>query len=113
MGVTCISSTKIRFSLHAMEEETVPVQLEETDFSDGIIGCELSFYVKVHSERDGFVSTQGFTFAMARAWNCKDIRVSRIQGSILQVFFATERDKERVMKQGPWCFHNKLVVVEN
>ncbi|GAA0168241.1 hypothetical protein LIER_23002 [Lithospermum erythrorhizon] len=38
------------------------------------------------------------------AWNSKGIRVSRVQGSILQVIFSSKEEKERVMSQGPWCF---------
>ncbi|GAA0157514.1 hypothetical protein LIER_14766 [Lithospermum erythrorhizon] len=74
------------------------------DLSDDIVGCELSVCVKVHSDKNGFVSTQGFNLAMSKAWNCKGIRV---QGSILQVFFLSENDKARVMNQGPWCFDNR------
>ncbi|GAA0162639.1 hypothetical protein LIER_18683 [Lithospermum erythrorhizon] len=64
------------------EEETAPVQLEQEDLLDGISGCELSFYVKIHSDKDGFVSIHGFNLDMARAWICKGIKITRLRGSI-------------------------------
>ncbi|GAA0174763.1 hypothetical protein LIER_41777 [Lithospermum erythrorhizon] len=58
-------------------EEAALILLEEADLSDGIVGCEFSIYVKVHSYRDSFVNLLDFSMAMARAWNYKEVRVSR------------------------------------
>ncbi|GAA0186510.1 hypothetical protein LIER_33798 [Lithospermum erythrorhizon] len=32
---------------------------------------------------------------------------------LLDVFFAMEKKKDRVTRAGPWCFDNKLIVIEN
>ncbi|GAA0160049.1 hypothetical protein LIER_16693 [Lithospermum erythrorhizon] len=75
------------------EEEATPVELVEEDLLDGIAECEASVYVKVHSHRNPFISTQGFNLSMSRAWNCKGIRVSKVRGSLLQVYFPDEKNE--------------------
>ncbi|GAA0156430.1 hypothetical protein LIER_13933 [Lithospermum erythrorhizon] len=75
------------------EEEAKPVLLEEDDLIDGVVECEASAFVKIHALKLGFVSLQNFTLAMAKAWNCKDIRVSRVAGPILHVFFPFIEEK--------------------
>ncbi|GAA0143790.1 hypothetical protein LIER_35806 [Lithospermum erythrorhizon] len=64
------------------EEEARPVVLEEEeDLAEGVIDA-----LKL-----GFLSIQGFYLTMSRAWNYKDIRVSRVSGPILHIFFPTVR----------------------
>ncbi|GAA0166208.1 hypothetical protein LIER_40143 [Lithospermum erythrorhizon] len=65
-----------------IEEEANPVLLEEDDLLDGVMECEASLLVKILSIKDGFVSLQGFSLAMSKAWDCKNIRVSRSRGVI-------------------------------
>ncbi|GAA0160837.1 hypothetical protein LIER_39114 [Lithospermum erythrorhizon] len=86
------------------DEEATHVDLVEADLTEGLVGCEASVYVKVHSQKDSWVSTQGFNLAMSSAWNCKRLRVSRARGSLLHIFFLDEKVKEsvgtRVMVRG-------------
>ncbi|GAA0163375.1 hypothetical protein LIER_43639 [Lithospermum erythrorhizon] len=73
------------------EEEAKPVVLEEEeDLIDG-----------------------NFSLAMAKAWNCRDIRVSRISGPILHIFFPSIEEQLRIMGNRPWCFVNHLVIMRN
>ncbi|GAA0142340.1 hypothetical protein LIER_03262 [Lithospermum erythrorhizon] len=67
-----------------------------------LLGCQLS---------NEEATPGGFNLAMSRAWNFKGLRVSRVRGSILHVFFPDEKVKERVMESGPWCFDNNLIVM--
>ncbi|GAA0153027.1 hypothetical protein LIER_37611 [Lithospermum erythrorhizon] len=87
-------------SCNLIEEEALPIQLEEFELADGIVECEESVYVKIHSLNDNFVSIQGFSMAMSNAWNCKDLRVARVLGPILQVFFPSLEENERVCGKG-------------
>ncbi|GAA0155011.1 hypothetical protein LIER_12838 [Lithospermum erythrorhizon] len=95
------------------KEEAQTVLLEEEDLIDGVVECEASAFVKIHALKLGFVSLQNFTLAMGKAWNCKDIRVSRVTGPILHVFFPSIEEKMLVMESGPWCFDNHLIIVKN
>ncbi|GAA0156988.1 hypothetical protein LIER_14348 [Lithospermum erythrorhizon] len=94
------------------EEESLPIQLEEYELTDGIIECEASIYVKIHSLKENFVSLQGFTLAMSKALNCRDVRVSRMMGSVFHVFFPSLGEKKRIYEIGPWCFDNQLLVIK-
>ncbi|GAA0160156.1 hypothetical protein LIER_16775 [Lithospermum erythrorhizon] len=96
-----------------IEEEAKPVMLEEEDLIDGVVECEASAFVKIHALKLGFVSLQNFTLAMAKAWNCKDIRVSRVAGPVLHVFFPSIEEKLQVMESRPWCFDNHLIIIKN
>ncbi|GAA0157527.1 hypothetical protein LIER_14779 [Lithospermum erythrorhizon] len=87
--------------------------LEEADVVDGVVKCEASAYAKVHAPKLGFVSVKSFSLAMAKAWNYKDIRVSRVSGPILYVFFPSIKEKQRIMDNGPWYFDNQLIILRN
>ncbi|GAA0167098.1 hypothetical protein LIER_22107 [Lithospermum erythrorhizon] len=50
------------------EEERTPMVLNKEDLAKGVVECEASIYVKIHALGLGFVSIQGFSVAMARAW---------------------------------------------
>ncbi|GAA0163913.1 hypothetical protein LIER_43664 [Lithospermum erythrorhizon] len=78
------------------EEEARPIELEEWDLVDGVLACEASVYVKLHSLKENFISIQGFKLSMSRAWNCKDLRVTRVRGALLHVFFPSMEEKQRV-----------------
>ncbi|GAA0153916.1 hypothetical protein LIER_12042 [Lithospermum erythrorhizon] len=95
------------------EEEAKPVVLEEEDLIDGVVECEASAFVKIHSLNLGFVSIQNFSLATAKAWNCKKIRVSRVTGPLLHVFFPSIEEKMQIMETGAWCFDNHLLIVKN
>ncbi|GAA0185249.1 hypothetical protein LIER_32537 [Lithospermum erythrorhizon] len=84
-------------ALSLTEEEAIPVQLKAEDLTDCILGCEASVYVKVLFEKDGFVSIQGFNLAISKAWNCKILRVTRIAGPLLHVFFASVKERDGVI----------------
>ncbi|GAA0138787.1 hypothetical protein LIER_00467 [Lithospermum erythrorhizon] len=94
-------------------EESRPIQLKEVDLVDGISECEASAFAKVLSLRDGFISIQNFTLIMAKAWNCKGLRVSRAVHSILHIFFPSLEEKKCIMGWGPWCFENQLVLMKD
>ncbi|GAA0153628.1 hypothetical protein LIER_11822 [Lithospermum erythrorhizon] len=87
-------------SCNLTEEEALPKQLEEFELADGLVECEVSVYVKIGSLNDNFVSIQDFSMAMSKAWNCKDLRVARVLGPILQVFFRLLQEKECVCGMG-------------
>ncbi|GAA0162560.1 hypothetical protein LIER_18626 [Lithospermum erythrorhizon] len=94
-------------------EESPPIQLEEEDLADGISECEASAFAKVLSLKDGFIRIQNFTLTMAKAWNCKGLRVSRVVHSILHIFFPSLEEKKRIMGGGKWCFDNQLVLMKD
>ncbi|GAA0157924.1 hypothetical protein LIER_15079 [Lithospermum erythrorhizon] len=102
---------KSLMGIKLIEAEAIPVLLEEHDLLDGVLECEASLFVKIHSLKDNFVSLQGFSLAMSKAWDCKFVRISRVRGSILHVSFPSIEDKQRVMDNGPWCFDNNLLVM--
>ncbi|GAA0148728.1 hypothetical protein LIER_08091 [Lithospermum erythrorhizon] len=95
------------------DEESRPIQLEEEDLADGISECEVSAFAKVLSLKDGSISIQNFTLTMAKAWNCKGLRVSRVVQSILHIFFPLLEEKKRIMGGRPWCFDNQLVLIKD
>ncbi|GAA0186714.1 hypothetical protein LIER_34002 [Lithospermum erythrorhizon] len=96
----------IRCSL--TEEEARPALLEEEDLVERVIECESSVYPKVHTLKLGFISLQGFYLAMARAWNCKELRVSRVSAPILHIFFPNVQEKRWILDNEPWFFYNHL-----
>ncbi|GAA0177723.1 hypothetical protein LIER_29740 [Lithospermum erythrorhizon] len=53
------------------------------------------------------------SLAMAKAWNCRDIRVSRMSWPILHIFFPYIKEKQRIMDNWPWCFDNHLIIMQN
>ncbi|GAA0149869.1 hypothetical protein LIER_37013 [Lithospermum erythrorhizon] len=81
---------RLHSSVSLTEEEATPV---EEDLVVGLAECESSIYMKVHSHRSTFISTQRLNLTMLRAWNYKGIWVSRVRGPILQVFFPDEKVK--------------------
>ncbi|GAA0185500.1 hypothetical protein LIER_32788 [Lithospermum erythrorhizon] len=95
------------------DEESHPIQLEEEDLVDGISECEASAFAKVLSLKDGFIRIQNFTLTMAKAWNCKSLRVSRVVHSILHIFFPSLEEKKHIMGGGPWCSDNQLVLMKD
>ncbi|GAA0172982.1 hypothetical protein LIER_41435 [Lithospermum erythrorhizon] len=50
--------------------------------------------------------------SLSKAWNCLDLRVSRVRGSILHIFFPSITEKKRVMSFGPWCYDGQLLVMK-
>ncbi|GAA0175558.1 hypothetical protein LIER_28706 [Lithospermum erythrorhizon] len=95
------------------ETELKRIQLVEEDLAEGIIECELSAYAKVLSLKESFVSIQGMKMALSKAWNCQDIRISRITGPIIHIFFPSLSEKKRIIETGSWCFDNQLVVMND
>ncbi|GAA0173669.1 hypothetical protein LIER_27236 [Lithospermum erythrorhizon] len=85
------------------ENELKPIHLELEDLDEGIIECELSVYAKILTLKESFVSIQGVKVALLKAWNCQELRVSRVTGPILHIFFPTFAEKKRVIDNGPWC----------
>ncbi|GAA0153437.1 hypothetical protein LIER_11677 [Lithospermum erythrorhizon] len=79
-----------------------PIQFEEEDLAKGIIERELSVYAKVLSFKESFVSIQGMKLALSKGWNCQDIRISRVTGPILNIFFPSSFEKKRIMETRPW-----------
>ncbi|GAA0183181.1 hypothetical protein LIER_30643 [Lithospermum erythrorhizon] len=71
------------------EEEANTVCLEEDDLLEGLVECEGSAYVKIHSDKEGFVNMQGFSVAMGKAWNCQGVRVSRTSSTPVSCMFSS------------------------
>ncbi|GAA0172197.1 hypothetical protein LIER_26066 [Lithospermum erythrorhizon] len=71
------------------DNEMKEIRLEVEDLAEGIIECELSVYAKILTQKESFVSIEGVKLALSKAWNCQEIRVARVSGPILHIFFPT------------------------
>ncbi|GAA0162947.1 hypothetical protein LIER_18931 [Lithospermum erythrorhizon] len=80
------------------EAKSKPIRLDVEDLAEGIIESELSVYAKILSLTESFISIQSVRIALSKAWNCQDLRVLRVAGPILHVFFPLFRRKRGYWK---------------
>ncbi|GAA0162891.1 hypothetical protein LIER_43619 [Lithospermum erythrorhizon] len=79
----------------------------DADILRSLLNCNL------REEETLPIQIQGFSMAMSKAWNCKDVRVARVLGPILQVFFPSLEEKELICGTGPWFFDSHLLVIND
>lgn len=46
-----------------------------------------------------------------KVWKIEKLRVAKIRVNIVLIFFPDEEVMEKIIKGGPWCFDNHLLVL--
>lgn len=99
-----------RLSLTEQEEDEVVVEsgkLEDITLCGGK-GLNMTLLTEKHFNREAFKMT------MKRAWlSVKSVRFRDLNSSLILVEFYDRRDKERVVRKGPWSFDKQLVMVRD
>ncbi|XP_042988686.1 uncharacterized protein LOC122316216 [Carya illinoinensis] len=98
-----------RLSLTEQENEAVVVEsgdLEESSLCNGK-GLVLSLFTEKHFNREAFKVT------MKRAWRLvRGVKFRDLHSNIFLANFEDLRDKEKVLREGPWSFDKHLLLVQ-
>lgn len=94
--------------LTAEEEEEIQVsdesRLEEMD------RCALSLIGKFLTSKS--YNRKAAKNTLRKAWGLeKELQISEVGSNLFQFKFQSEYDLERILKGGPWCFDNQLLML--
>lgn len=94
--------------LTAEEEEEIQVsdesRLEEMD------RCALSLIGKFLTRKS--YNRKAAKNTLRKAWGLeKELQISEVGSNLFQFKFQSEYDLERILKGGPWCFDNQLLML--
>ncbi|XP_058763213.1 uncharacterized protein LOC131636620 [Vicia villosa] len=95
----------VRFSKE--EEEGITTEIEEV--------CEGKIFQRTLAGRlwtDNSFNSKAFTSTMVGAWKLKNpVEVQELNKNLFLFRFATRRDLENILKNGPWSFDRNLLVL--
>ncbi|XP_058763301.1 uncharacterized protein LOC131636707 [Vicia villosa] len=95
------------FEFSREEEEGITVEVEEA--------CEDEVFQRTLASRlwtDNPFNTRAFTNTMIGAWKLKNpVEVQQLSRNLFLFRFATKRDLEGVIRNGPWSFDRNLLVL--
>ncbi|XP_058755655.1 uncharacterized protein LOC131628867 [Vicia villosa] len=95
------------FELSKEEEEGITAEVDEA--------CEDEVFQRTLAARlwtDSPFNTRAFTSTMLSAWRLRNpVEVQELSKNLFLFRFATKRDLEGVLKNGPWSFDRNLLVL--
>ncbi|XP_030970538.1 uncharacterized protein LOC115990910 [Quercus lobata] len=107
MAEDVINST-VNLKLTAEEEEEI--QVSEEGRTEEMDSCVLSLIGKFLTCKP--YNRKAAKTTLQKAWGLdKELQISEVGSNLFQFKFQSEYDLDRILRGGPWCFDNQLLML--
>ena len=101
---------KLIASLSLGFDESVTTHVTFEELKNGTRECEGSLIGKFITMKD--INLKLMRPALLKSWRCNEFQFTRLRRNVFQFFFKDPTEVARVLKGGPWCIDNLLLVLK-
>lgn len=91
------------------EEEDESTLDDEEAVRNGVEDCRFSCLGRIYLKIEFPIRV--LRPLICKVWKLEKSQFMKIRSNVVQIFFKVQEIMDKILKDGPWCFHNKLVAL--